>query len=135
MASLSNALMALNGMCTHAFSCTRLIIQRSMLIHCVTGILVLTQWSCRVLLTTICDKGLCPCPRCLIPKVKTDLMGQVQDFAQQISHACNILYNVVQTVRRSIYQLAIPINSATVEQLLKPTSSVPMVVHYCVYLF
>ena len=110
MASLSNALMALNGMCTHAFSRTRLIIQRRMLIHCVTRILVLTQWSCKVLLATICDKGLCPCPCCLIPKVKTDLMGQVRDLAQRISHARNILYDVVQTARRSIYQLAIPIN-------------------------
>ena len=79
---LFNALMAVNGVCTHAFSHTQLIIQRSTFIHCVTGILVLTQWSCMVLLATIHDKGLCPCPSCLIPKVKTDLMGQVQDLAQ-----------------------------------------------------
>ena len=32
------------------------------------------------------------------------------DLAQRISHARNILYNLVQTARRSIYQLAIPIN-------------------------
>jgi hypothetical protein len=135
MASLFNALTALNGVCTHAFSRTRLIIQRSTFIHRVTGILVLTQWSCRVLLATIRDKGLCPCPRCLIPKVKTDLMGQVRDLAQRISHARNILYDVVQTARRSIYQLAIPINGAAVEQLLRPTSSVPTVVRHAVSIF
>ena len=103
-----------------------------MFIHRVTGILVLTQWSCRVLLATIRDKGLCPCPRCLIPKVKIDLMGQVRDLTQRISHARNILYDVVQTARRSIYQLAIPINGGAVEQLLKPTSSVPTVVRHAV---
>ena len=50
--------------------------------------------------------------RCLIPKVKTDLMCQVQDLAQWISHACNILCNLVQTACHSIYQLAIPITAA-----------------------
>ena len=59
-------------------------------------------------------------------------MGQVRDLAQRISHARNILYDVVQTARRSIYQLAIPINGAAVEQLLKPTSSVPTVVRHAV---
>ena len=49
---------------------------------------------------------------CLIPKVKTDLMCQVQDLAQWISHACNILCNLVQTAHHSIYQLAIPITAA-----------------------
>jgi hypothetical protein len=130
MASLFNALMALNGVCTHAFSRTRLIIQRSMFIHCVTGILVLTQWSCRVLLATIRDKGLCPCPRCLIEKTKIDLLGQVRDLAQRISHSRSILYDGVQTARRFIYQLATPINGTAVDQLLKPTSSVPTVVRH-----
>jgi hypothetical protein len=96
--------------------------------YCVTEILLLTRWSCRVLLATIRDKGLCPCPRCLIPKAKTDLMGQARDLAQRISHTRNILYDVVQTARRFIYQSAIPINGTAVEQLLKPTSSVPTVV-------
>ena len=96
--------------------------------------LVLTQWSCRVLLATIRDKGLCPCPHCLIPKVKIDCMGQVWDLAQWISHAHNVLYDVVQTAHRFIYQLAIPINSTAVEQLLKPNSSVPTVVcHVCLF--
>jgi hypothetical protein len=105
-----------------------------MFIHRVTGILLLTQFSCRVLLATIRDKGLCPCPRCLIPKVKIDLMGQVRDLAQRISHPRNILYDVVQTARRFIYQLALPINGTAVEQLLKPNSSIPTVVcHVCLF--
>ena len=59
-------------------------------------------------------------------------MGQVRDLAQRISHARKVLYDVVQTARHSIYQLAIPINGAAVEQLLKPTSSVPTVVRHAV---
>jgi hypothetical protein len=101
-----------------------------MFIHRVTGILVLTQWPCRVLLATIRDKGLYPCPRCLTPKVKIDLMGQVRDLAQRISNPRNILYDVVQTARSFIYQLGIPINGSAVAQLLKPTSSVPTVVRH-----
>ena len=101
-----------------------------MFIHRVTGISVLTQWLCRVLLATIRDKGLCPCPRCLIPKAKIDLLGQVRDLSQRISHARSILYDGVQTARCFIYQLATPINAAAVEQLLKPTSSVPTVVSH-----
>jgi hypothetical protein len=105
-----------------------------MFIHHPTGILVLTRWTCRVLLATIRDKGLCPCPRCLIPKVKIDLMGKARDLAQRISHARNILYDVVQTARHFVYQLAIPINGTAVAQLLKPTSSVPTVVrHVCLF--
>ena len=66
--------------------------------------------------------------------MKTDLMGQVRDLAQRISHPRNILYDIVQTARHFIYQLATPINGTAVEQLLKPTSSVPTVVRH-VYLF
>lgn len=55
-------------------------------------------------------------------------MGQVRDLAQRISHARNILYDVVHAARRFIYQLANPINGTAVDQLLKPTSSVPTVV-------
>jgi hypothetical protein len=61
-------------------------------------------------------------------------MGQVRDLAQRISHARNILYDVVQTARRFIYQLANPINGTAVARLLKPTSSVPTVV-CCICLF
>jgi hypothetical protein len=92
--------------------------------------MVLTQCSFRVLLATIRNKGLCPCPRCLIPKTKIDLLGQVRDHAQRINEARSILYDGVQTARRFIYQLANPINGTAVDQLLKPTSSVPTVVSH-----
>ena len=36
----------------------------------------------------------------------------------------------VQTAHHFVYQLAIPINSTAVDQLLKPTSSVPKIVHH-----
>ena len=57
-------------------------------------------------------------------------MGQVRDLEQRISQPRNVLYDVVQTARRFIYQLGSPINGAAVEQLLKPTSSVPTVVRH-----
>jgi hypothetical protein len=101
-----------------------------MSIHRVTGILVLTRWSRRVLLATIRDKGLCPCPRCLIPKEKIDLMGQVRDLAQRKDNPRNILYDTVQTARNFIHQLGLPINGSAVDKLLKPTSSVPTVVRH-----
>ena len=49
--------------------------------------LVLIQWSCRALLATICNKGLFPCPCCLILKAKFELLGQVRDLAQRVTHA------------------------------------------------
>lgn len=61
-------------------------------------------------------------------------MGQIRDLAQRISSPRNILQDAVQTARRFIYQLCLPIYGAAVNKLLKPTSSVPTVVSH-VYLF
>ena len=57
----------------------------------------------RVLLATIQDKGLCPCPRCLAPKMKLDLMGQHNDSKTQktlrtymhhlVTQACSFIYD------------------------------------------
>jgi hypothetical protein len=61
-------------------------------------------------------------------------MGQIRDLSQRISNPRNILHDAVQTARRFIYQLGLPINGAAVDQLLKPTSSVPTVVsHVCFF--
>ena len=89
---------------------------------------MLTQWLCRALVATIRQKGHHPCPRCLIPKVKFDLMGQIRDLAQRISNPRNILHEAVQAARRFIYQLGLPVNGPAVDRLLKSTSSVPTVV-------
>jgi len=42
----------------------------------------------RVMLATIHDQGLCPCPHCLVPKRKLDQLGVFADIRDQISKAC-----------------------------------------------
>ncbi|KIY47948.1 hypothetical protein FISHEDRAFT_44304 [Fistulina hepatica ATCC 64428] len=79
----------------------------------------------KVLLATIRDKGLCPCPRCLAPKNKVDCMGQVNDLKQRQSNARNYARELVDTTRDWIYRLGYGVRSAAVETMLKPTSSVP----------
>ncbi|KAJ3709517.1 hypothetical protein C8R42DRAFT_699992 [Lentinula raphanica] len=79
----------------------------------------------KVLLATIRDKGLCPCPRCLVNKDKLDLMGQVRDMAMRVDHVRTYLAAKVKSARHLIYKLGLPITSKRVDDLLKDTSSVP----------
>ncbi|KAK7688185.1 hypothetical protein QCA50_008555 [Cerrena zonata] len=80
----------------------------------------------KVLLATIRDKGLCPCPQCLTPKTKLHLMGQVNDLAFRIgSGARKYLARSVKRAREYIYTLGSGIASTAVDGLLKETSSVP----------
>ncbi|KAG6915548.1 hypothetical protein DXG01_010983 [Tephrocybe rancida] len=81
----------------------------------------------KVLLATIRDKGLCPCPWCLIPKSSVDRMGLVYDIQQRITQARKYVTIWVAVARNSIYKQGLGIGSAAVECLLKPTSSVPTV--------
>jgi hypothetical protein len=82
----------------------------------------------RVLLATIRDKGLCPCPRCLIPKSKLDQTGTKRDSKFRLQHARTYLFNWVQIARNAIYKSAAAIAGAVVNRLLKATSSVPTLV-------
>jgi len=84
----------------------------------------------RVLLTTICNKGLCPCLRCLIPKPKMDRMGHLADAKIRNDQACKYL-DIKESVKnawKAIYEQGAPIGGVYVQQLLKPTSTVPMLV-------
>ncbi|KAF8873129.1 hypothetical protein BD779DRAFT_1613708 [Infundibulicybe gibba] len=69
----------------------------------------------KVLLATIRDKGLCPCPRCLITKSKLDGLGLRRDIT---THANNVRQFMAGNLAR-------PICSAAVEDLLKSFSGVP----------
>jgi len=80
------------------------------------------------MLATIHDQGLCPCPRCLVLKRKLDQLGVFADTRDQISKACKYDRESVCKARRSIYELGMAINGATVQRELKATSSVPMLV-------
>ena len=82
----------------------------------------------RVLLATIRDKGLCPCPRCLVPKSKLDQTGTKRDSNFRLKNACTYLLDQVRTARNAIYRLGMAIAGAVVDRLLKATSSVPTVV-------
>lgn len=83
----------------------------------------------RVLLATIRDKGLCPCPRCLIYKSKLDKLGLKRDMATRIDKLRHYMWERVQVARKAIYSLGKPINGIAVETMLKEFSGVPTMVH------
>ena len=90
--------------------------------------LIITYFYERVLLATIRDKGLCPCPRCLVPKLKLDQTGMKHDANFRLKNARTYLYTCVQKARDAIYKSAAAIAGAVVNRSLKATSSVPTLV-------
>jgi len=86
----------------------------------------------RVLLATIQDKGLCPCPRCLTPKSKMDQTGAKRDSKFHEKNVRKYLLDHVHTAQDAIYKGASAIGGVVIDQLLKPTSSVPMLVSFFV---
>lgn len=82
----------------------------------------------RVLLATIRDKGLSPCPRCLVPKSKLDQTGTKRDSNFRLKNVRTYLFNYVQIARNAIYKSAAAIAGTVVNRLLKATSSVPTMV-------
>lgn len=79
----------------------------------------------RALLATIRDKGLTPCPRCLVEKSKLDKLGLVHDMAIRERGFRQYLASKVTAAQHLIYNLAKPIAGAGVEGLLKDFSGVP----------
>jgi hypothetical protein len=88
----------------------------------------------RALLGTIRDKGLCPCPRCLVPKSKLDQTGTKRDSKFRFQNDRTYLFDHVLIAWNAIYKSAAAIKVATVNRLLKETSSVPTLVPD-IYLF
>ena len=82
----------------------------------------------RVLLATIRDKGLCPCPRCLMPKLQFDQTGTKLDSNFRIKNVRIYLSSYVQIARDAIYKSAAAIAGVVVNRALKATSSVPTLV-------
>jgi hypothetical protein len=132
-----NVPMELNAECTLDFLHIRRIIQKSK-----QGFTFVNPWSNsfdRVLLATIRDKGLFPCPRCLVPKTKLDQTGTKHDSNFRLKNVRTYLFDYVQIARNAIYKSAAAIAGTVVNRLLKSTSSVPtlvgkdlslMIVHY-----
>jgi len=84
----------------------------------------------RVLLATIRDKALCPCPCCLVPKMKMDRVGHIADanIRNDRAHKYLDIKESVKKAREAIYEQGVPIGGAYVQRLLKPTSTVPTLV-------
>lgn len=83
----------------------------------------------RVLLANIRgDKGLCPCPRCLIPKDKFDLTGQKINTANRKKQERKYPTSKITAARDSVYRLGKGVTSKAVDGLLKAASYVPVMV-------
>lgn len=80
------------------------------------------------MLATIRDQGLCPCPRCLVPKRKLDQLGVHTDMRNRISKACKYNRETVREARKSIYEFGMAINGSAVQRELKETSAIPTLV-------
>ncbi|KAI5894787.1 uncharacterized protein SCHCODRAFT_02496704 [Schizophyllum commune H4-8] len=81
----------------------------------------------KVLLGTIRDGGLCPCPRCLVEKSQLDRLGTPQDTTTRTERVRAYLSRKVQQARSWIYKRGKPIGGTHVDDLLKESSSVPTV--------
>jgi hypothetical protein len=121
----SSVQMGLNAVSIHGSSPTPPIILRSVFL--IDNPLVMLNLFIRVLLATIRDKGLCPCPRCLTPKTKLDLLGRYNDSGPRKTLR-TYMRNLVLRARSFIYEKAIPIAGAAIEDTLKPMSLVPTLV-------
>ncbi|PPR08295.1 hypothetical protein CVT24_002453, partial [Panaeolus cyanescens] len=79
----------------------------------------------KVLLATIRDKGLCPCPRCLVAKSDLDGLGLPADTATRLEKPRAFEMAKVKKARIQIYSEGQPIGGKAVEDLLKGFSGVP----------
>ena len=79
----------------------------------------------RVLLATIRDKGICPCPRCLIPRTEFHRLGLLSDMSHRTSQIHTYMWDKVAAARNAIYKLGSPIKGTVPEAHLKATSLVP----------
>lgn len=85
----------------------------------------------RILLATIRNFGLCPCPRCLIPKDKIPDVGKVYDDRRRntTSRIDSAARNFdIDTARKFIYENGEGVKSAAVERVLRDKSLVPTTV-------
>lgn len=85
----------------------------------------------RVLMATVRDKGGCPCPRCLIKFNEIPNIGTENDRSVRRTRARRddpARREAVEQARNFIYKDGYVVNSAKVEDLLKPSSLVPTMV-------
>lgn len=85
----------------------------------------------RTLVAAIRDKGLCPCPRCLvkfdeIPNLGTPVDNKIR--SERVRRDDDARQQAVEAARKLIYEDGYVVNSERVEELLKETSLIPTVV-------
>ena len=112
---------------TPGFSHIQLIIQKSMSTTPTLAVICSVSFD-RVIIATIRDKGLCPCPRCNLPKTSFNRLGFQPDFMARLTCACSYLRDKVCAAIHAIYKLGNPIKGTVVEKLLKDWSLVPTLV-------
>ncbi|KIK75785.1 hypothetical protein PAXRUDRAFT_784545 [Paxillus rubicundulus Ve08.2h10] len=74
----------------------------------------------KILIATIRDKGICPCPRCLVPKSSFGRLGLFTDIVMRLSKARTYLRSKIISARHAIYQLGVPIKGNTFAERLAP---------------
>src|ERR1700738_2733005 len=82
----------------------------------------------RILLASIRNLGICPCPRFFMPLSHAHCFGMARDTAQRtaIVRVDNqTRQNKVYAARRLIYEKQYRVNAAAIEDLLKDESLVP----------
>ena len=76
------------------------------------------------------DKGICPCPRCMIPKTEFYCLGFVSDALRRISKIRCYFWERVVAARNAIYNSGAPIKGTFPELQLKALSLVPTFVGF-----
>jgi hypothetical protein len=82
----------------------------------------------RVLIATIKDMGLCPCPRCLTPKSFFNSLGLVRDMKSRITDFRVYVMAKIVKAREYIYKSGNTVDGAKVEHTLGEGSWVPTIV-------
>jgi hypothetical protein len=86
---------------------------------------------CRVLVVSIRNRGICPCPRCLVTKSELSQFGTQLDMDKRttLARVDNRAERYdIENARRKIYQGKFCVNTQCVEDLLKGKSRVPTLV-------
>ncbi|KIK11741.1 hypothetical protein PISMIDRAFT_122141 [Pisolithus microcarpus 441] len=78
----------------------------------------------KIIVAAIRDKGLCPCPRCCLPKSSFSRLGFTSDRTGRLTRARFYARNKICAARRAIYQFGNPIKGTAVERILKDCSLV-----------
>jgi hypothetical protein len=122
----------------HGYSCIPQITPKSgWPAECSYGIITDFTWN-RILIASIRNLGLCPCPRCLIPLNRVHNLGMSRDMSQRktLARVDDIhRRSKITAARRVIYEKNYQVDSAGVENLLQEESWVPNAVCSYEYIF